>query len=221
MGKLKKIKVHIADDHKVLIDGIMAVLKTQSQIEVVGYSLNGQQVIDWFKSNTADVLVLDISMPEIDGLGVLDYFKTHTTLPNTIILSSYDDVKLVQEVLNMGARGFLAKKCAAEQIVDAILTVDNGDQYFSEEIKSKIFSLFTRKTNAASYTDDRTTYSSITDREKDVLKLISKEYSSREIAEELNISVNTVETFRKKLIKKLKVKNVVGLALYAHKHQII
>lgn len=222
MGKLKKIKVHIADDHKVLIDGIKAVLKTEKDIEVVGESLNGEEVIEWYQNNRSDVLVLDINMPKVDGIKVLQYFKKSDFFPHVVILSSYDDIKLVKEVLKIGAKGFLAKKCAGEQIVEAIKTVSRGEQYFSENIQNKILTLFSSNgMQKDEGLNDGTFFSSLTNREKEILKLISKEYSSNEISESLNISVNTVETHRKSLIRKLKVKNVVGLALYAHKNQLI
>lgn len=221
MGKLKKIRVHIADDHKVLIDGIMAVLKTEDEIEVVGHSLNGEEVLEWYKTNTSDVLVLDINMPKVDGIGVLQYFKKQSFQPHIVILSSYDDIKLVKEVLKMGAKGFLAKKCAAEQIVEAIKTVSKGEQYFSDHIQSKIVNSFTSGNDQENDSNKSTFFGPLTVREKEILKLISQEYNSREIASSLFITVNTVETHRKNLIKKLKVKNVVGLALYAHKHQLV
>lgn len=222
MGKLKKIRVHIADDHQVLIDGIKAVLKTEPEIDVVGYSLNGQEVLDWFKSNEADVLVLDINMPVVDGIKVLQMFKKRNFQPQVVVLSSYDDIKLVKEVLKIGAKGFLAKKCAAEQIVEAIKTVDRGEQYFSEIIKSKIFSAFSSEpVEQPDNRSDSTFFGSLTNREKEILALVSKEYNSSEIADQLKISKHTVESHRKNLIKKLQVKNVVGLALYAHKNELI
>ncbi len=222
MGKLKKIKVHIADDHKVLIDGIKAVLKTENDIEVVGHSLNGEEVLEWYKTNTSDVLVLDINMPKVDGIKVLQSFKKqHFQKPRVVILSSYDDIKLVKEVLKIGATGFLAKKCAGEQIVEAIKTVNRGEQYFSEYIQSKLLSSLSGFNSHKDDSEDSIFFSSLTKREEEILKLISREYSSKEIADSLSISVNTVETHRKSLIKKLKVKNVVGLALYAHKNQLI
>lgn len=221
MGKLKKIRVHIADDHQVLIDGIKAVLKTEKGIEVVGCSFNGEEVLEWYDSNTSDVLVLDINMPKIDGIKVLQEFKKRDSQPHIVILSSYDDIKLVKEVLKIGAKGFLAKKCAAEQIVEAIKTVSQGQQYFSDYIQNKIVTLFSGESNEHDDSNNSTFFSSLTNREKEILTLISNEYSTKEIASSLFITVNTVETHRKSLIRKLKVKNVVGLALYAHKHQLI
>ncbi|MFT4683890.1 MAG: two-component system invasion response regulator UvrY [Flavobacteriales bacterium] len=217
MGKLKKIKVHIADDHKVLIDGIIAVLKTESEIEVVGCSLNGEQVLQWYESNSSDVLILDINMPKVDGISVLQEFKKRNLQPKVIILSSYDDVKLVKEVMKIGAKAFLAKKCASEEIIEAIKTVSSGENYFSKDIQNKIVTSFSEKGDIK----NTKLLKLITDREKEVLVLITKELNTREIAESLFISVNTVETHRKNLIKKLEVKNVVGLALFAHKNKLI
>lgn len=217
MGKLKKIKVHIADDHKVLIDGIIAVLKTENEIEVVGCSLNGEQVLQWYEKNTSDVLILDINMPKVDGIAVLQEFKKRDFQPNTVILSSYDDVKLVKEVIKIGAKGFLAKKCAGEQIVEAIKTVSSGENYFSKDIQNKIVTSFSENSD----TKNAKLLNLLTDREKEILVLITKELNTREIAESLFISVNTVETHRKNLIKKLEVKNVVGLALFAHKNKLV
>ena len=133
-----KIKVHIADDHQILIDGIEAVLKNEENIEVVGHSLNGQDVIDWLEINKADVLVLDINMPKLDGIEVLTHLQKKGIEQPTIILSSYDDVKLVKEVLKIGADGFLAKKCAGENIVEAIKSVHEGDQYFSKGVQKDL-----------------------------------------------------------------------------------
>ena len=105
-----KITVHIADDHQILIDGVIAVLGLEKDIEVVGFSLNGEQVLDWFHEHSADVLVLDINMPKVDGIEVLRQFQNYEDVPQVIILSSYDDIKLIKEVLGMGAKGFVPKK---------------------------------------------------------------------------------------------------------------
>jgi DNA-binding NarL/FixJ family response regulator len=160
-------------------------------------------------------------MPKIDGIKILQEFSKRESKPLIIVLSSYDEKKLVKEVLKMGADGFLAKKCAGEQIVEAIKTVNLGEQYFSESIQKKIVSIFSNEKEENSNPQDGTFFSSLTERETEVLRLIAQEYSTKEIASELFISVNTVETHRKNLIKKLKVKNAVGLALYAHKNQLI
>lgn len=221
MNKEKIIKVHIADDHQILIDGIIAVLKNENDIEVVGHSLNGKQVLDWFESNEADILVLDINMPEIDGIEVLKKFQEIGKEQATVILSSYDDIKLVKEVLKIGADGFLAKKCAGESIAEAIRTVSEGEQYFSKSVQKDMLSSLSGKKKKNQIHQDGVFISSLTDRELEVLKLISHELSSREIADKLFISTSTVDTYRKSLLKKLKVKNSIGLAMYAVKNNIV
>ena len=217
----EKIKVHIADDHKILIEGIVAVINTESDIQVEGFSLTGKAVIDWAEDHSADILILDINMPEYDGIEVLKFFKIKKINLKVIILSSYDDVKLVQEMINLGASGFLSKDSAGQHIVEAIRTVHAGEQYFSDTVKNNLLKLYTGKNVKLGQRPQSTIVNSLTDRETEVLKLISQEYSSPEIAQILNISQSTVDTYRKSLLKKTNVKNAVGLAMYAVKNKII
>ena len=216
-----KITVHIADDHKILIEGIIAVINTDNDIEVKGYSLTGKHVMEWVKSNNADILILDINMPEYDGIEVLKYFKQKKISQRVIILSSYDDVKLVQEVINLGANGFLSKDSAGLHIIEAINAVHKGDQYFSDAIKNNLIKLYTGENVKSGKRPESTILNSLTPREIEVLKLITDEYSSPEIADKLNISQSTVDTYRKSLLKKTNVKNSIGLAMYAVKNNII
>ncbi|MCF6222555.1 MAG: response regulator transcription factor [Flavobacteriaceae bacterium] len=216
-----KIKVHIADDHQILIDGVKAVLNIEPDIEVVGFSLNGIEVLDWFKNNNADVLILDINMPELDGIEVLKKIKKNKKVPEIIILSSYDDVKLVKEVLNMGAKGFVPKKSAGEHIVNAVYKVAEGNQYFTDDVKEKMMQTLLNGQVKNEGSQDGVLISSLTKREVQVLKLVAQQYSTREIAEELHISESTVETHRKNLMKKVKVKNSVGLAIFALKNEVV
>jgi two-component system invasion response regulator UvrY len=217
----EKIKVHIADDHKILIEGIVAVINTESDIQVEGFSLTGKAVIDWAEDHSADILILDINMPIYDGIEVLKFFKIKKINLKVIILSSYDDVKLVQEMINLGASGFLSKDSAGQHIVEAIRTVHAGEQYFSDTVKNNLLKLYTGKNVKLGQRPQSTIVNSLTDRETEVLKLISQEYSSPEIAQILNISQSTVDTYRKSLLKKTNVKNAVGLAMYAVKNKII
>lgn len=217
----KKITVHIADDHQILIDGVKAVLNIEPNIEVTGFSLNGQEVVDWFRENHADVLVLDINMPELDGLEVLKALRKNDKQPEIIVLSSYDDVKLVKEVLQMGAKGFVPKKSAGEHIVRAVYKVAEGSQYFTEDIKEKMMQTLLNGQVKNEGSQDGVLISSLTKREVQILKLVAQQYSTREIGDELHISESTVETHRKNLMRKVKVKNSVGLAIFALKNEVI
>ncbi len=217
----KTITVHIADDHQILIDGVKAVLNIENDIEVTGFSLNGVQVVDWYNKNFADVLILDINMPELDGIGVLKALKKVKKRPEIIVLSSYDDIKLVKEVLQMGAKGFVPKKSAGEHIVNAVYKVAVGNQYFTDDVKEKMMQTLLNGQPKNEGSQDGVLISSLTKREIQVLKLVAQQYSTREIAEELIISESTVETHRKNLMKKVKVKNSVGLAIFALKNEVI
>ncbi|MCL7764285.1 response regulator transcription factor [Polaribacter sp. Z014] len=219
----EKIYVHVADDHKILIEGIIAVIKTDKEIEIKGYSLTGQEVIDWFsqKENTADVLVLDITMPVLDGFEVLKYFREKRIDQKVIILSSYDDLKIVQEVLNLGCMGYISKNNAGEHIINAIKAVAKGEQYFSNDIQKILLQSLSGQMVPKGEVPGKFLLDSLTERELDVLKLITQEHSTIEMADIMHLSKNTIETYRKSLLKKLNVKNAVGLAMYAVKNNIV
>lgn len=207
----RKIKVHIADDHKILIEGVIALINTDDDIEVEGYSLTGKEVVSWSNSNEVDVLILDINMPELDGIQVLKAFKNRNHKQKTIILSGLSDPKLVQEMMNLGASGFIDKSSASKHIIKAVKMVDRGFQYLSEELKIKMMDLIENGEQVVK----------LSPKEVKIIKLITQEKSIQEIADKLKISEKTVESYRTKLYQKLKVKNAVGLAMYAVNNKII
>jgi DNA-binding NarL/FixJ family response regulator len=218
--KTTNIRVHIADDHQILIDGIVAVLKTEKTIEVVGFSLDGESVVEWFKNNNADILILDIGMPKLDGLDVLRSFQNTGKIPDTIILTSYNDVKLIKEVLKLGAKGFLTKESAGESIIEAINAVYRGDLYFSKDIRNKIVDSFAG-VNVSKMSQNDENFGQLSNREFEILKLLTEELSNKEIAERLHISTGTVETHKRNIMSKLGVKNAMGLALYLVKNRLV
>ncbi|MRX68677.1 response regulator [Flavobacterium resistens] len=215
-----KIRIHLADDHQVLIDGLTNLLQTVVNFEVVGSSLDGTTVYNDVIQNNADILILDISMPEKDGIKVLQEFYAQKNTLKVIILSSYDDLKIIKEVVKLGAKGYLTKKSAGENIIEAIKTVYEGQEYFSDSIREKIFNSFTQNNpqlNNNVYIENPI----LSPREIEIVTLISLEYSGKEISEQLFISLNTVETHRKNIMKKLQTKNTIGLVKYALKHNLI
>ena len=195
----EKIYVHVADDHKILIEGIIAVINTDKEIEIKGYSLTGQEVIDWFdqKENSADVLILDITMPVLDGFEVLKHFRKRKIDQKVIILSSYDDLKIVQEVLTLGSNGYISKNNAGEHIVNAIKAVAKGEQYFSDDIQKMLLQSLSGQMVPKGEVPDKYLLESLTERELDVLKLITKEYSTIEMADLMHLSRNTLKHIEK------------------------
>ena len=215
----EKIKVYLADDHQMLIEGMKAVIKTNADFEVVGFSLNGVNLVDNAIEAKTDILVMDINMPEKDGLQVLKELSKSKMFFKVIILSSYDDLKLVREVIELGAKGYLTKQCVAESIVEALHEVQNGEEYFCRTMREKIFESFSQEDENNDIEIIPT--ASLTERELVIIKLIALEYSGKKISEKLFISTNTVETHRKNLLKKLKVKSSIGLVKYAIKNNLI
>lgn len=217
---MNPIKIHLADDHQILIDGIENLLKTISHFEVVGTSLNGSTIYDEVTHNAAEILILDISMPEKDGIEVLKEFAQKGFPCKVIILSSYDDLKLVNEVMKLGASGYLTKQCAGENIIEAIQVVWHGEAYFCENIREKLFQNATK--NIAKLTTDKNkSKAQLSDREIEIIILISLEYSGKEISDKLYISMNTVESHRKNIMKKIGAKNSISIVKYALKNNLL
>lgn len=216
----KKIRIHLADDHQVLIDGMKTLLNTISNFEVVGFSLDGSTLYEDVTHNDTTILILDISMPKKDGIEVVKEFAKKGFPCKVIILSSYDDLKIIQEVMKLGVSGYLTKQCAGENIVEAIQAVSNGEDYFCTTVREKIFNTATKnisKLNQYKPTIDLL----LTSREIEIITLIALEYSGKEISEKLFISSNTVETHRKNIMKKLKAKNTISLVKFAIKNKLI
>ena len=140
----KKIRIHLADDHQILIDGISTLLQTVPNFEVVGFSLTDSTFLKKLSNNQSDILILDISMPEKDGIEVIKEFSEKGFPCKVIILSSYDDLKMIKEVMKLGASGYLTKKCAGENIVEAIEAVSRGEEYFCKSVREKIFNTVTK-----------------------------------------------------------------------------
>lgn len=216
---IPKIRIHLADDHQVLIDGLSNLLQTVSNFEVVGTSLDGTTVYDDIIKDNADVLILDISMPKKDGIETLKEFNEKKMPCKVIILSSYDDLKIIKEVMKLGAKGYLTKNCAGENIIEAIEAVYQGQEYFSDAVREKIFNSFmdNPKLNHNAITENPI----LSPREIEIIILIALEYSGKEISEKLFISSHTVETHRKNIMKKLNIKSTIGLVKYALKNNLI
>ena len=215
-----KIRIHLADDHQVLIDGLTNLLQTVSNFEVVGSSLNGSTIYEDILLDKPDILILDISMPGKDGVEVLKEFSQKGFPAKVIILSSYDDLKIIKEVMKLGAKGYLTKKCAGQNIIEAIEAVYQEQEYFCDAVREKIFNIFFQnnpKVNKDVYIENPI----LSPREIEIITLICLEYSGKEISEQLFISTNTVETHRKNIMKKLQIKNTIGLVKYALKNNLI
>ena len=217
---LKTTRIYLADDHQILIDGIKTLLHTNTAFEVVGFSNNGINLFTEVVENSADILILDINMPGKDGIEVIKEFAKKGFPCKIIVLSSHDDLRIIKEVMKLGSSGYLTKKCAGENIIEAIHSINNGEEYFCEQVREKIFTTVT-KGNPKLNKPELPINFILTERELEIIILIALEFSGKEISEQLFISTNTVETHRKNIMKKLDAKNSISLVKYALKHKLI
>ena len=216
------IKIHLADDHQLLLDSMKSLIETNSNYKVTGYSVNGNHVLEKVEEEGASILIMDINMPQKDGIEVMKEYALRNYPFSIIILSSYDDLKLIKEMMNLGAKAYLTKQCAGDNIIEAIQVVTDGEEYFCETVRNKILNMFANKNpNFNIGNNDHIFDKFLSERELQIIKLIALEYKSEDISEELFISVNTVNTHRKNLIKKLNVKSSIGLVTYAIKNNLI
>lgn len=202
----KPIRVVIVDDHRLVREGVHALLMTSPRIEVVGEGADGHDAIRLIASHDPDILMMDVSMPRMSGLEAMREIGKQGARCRVLMLSIYDNPEYVVDVMRAGASGYILKDVSAVEMLNAIESIANGGTYLSNAVAAT-FIHADRKKPAA---DNR-----LTEREIDVLRLIARGKSAKEIARELGVSVRTAETHRQNLRRKLDARNVVELTLYA------
>lgn len=208
-----KVNLIIADDHGMFLEGLKSLLEKEEQINIVATAKNGQEVLDLLKSNTADIVITDLSMPEMDGMTLNRTIKKKYPQVKTIVVSTHSESDKVMQLIKNDVDGYLLKNAEPKELVKAIASVANGEKFFSSEVKDKFMSnVFSEEKSSKSPL--------LTKREKEIMKLITAEYTTSEIAESLHISEHTVNSHRKNLLSKLGVKNTAGLVKYAIKHEL-
>ncbi len=214
MNLNKKATVHIADDHPAIIDGFNALLSNYG-MNVVGFSLTGKQTLEWFRNSSADILILDISMPELNGIEVLRHFSKQNSSPEIIVVSSYLDTYLVEESLKLGASAYISKSEASSSILKAIESVlVKKEIYVSPQVKEKKIELKNEEE-----LDEKLVSEGLSERELQVFKMVAKNYSSDEISEGMSISKSTFRSYVSRIKEKLNIKNIVGIIRYTHTHK--
>jgi DNA-binding NarL/FixJ family response regulator len=205
---MHKIKILIADDHKILLEGIVSLLQTEATIDVAATAANGYAVMELIHKNDYDVCLLDINMPGLDGIEVAKLIKTAKPFIKIIMLTTYNDKEIIAELIHAGVSGYLLKNSDRSELVDAITKVMGGRYYFSAEVEDIIMQGVGEKKN--------TPVIVLTEREIEIVKLLGKEYTNEKIASELHISYRTVETHRKNIMQKTKSHNLAGLLKHAY-----
>jgi two-component system, NarL family, response regulator NreC len=205
------IKVLIVDDHRLLIDGLRPILEKQREIEVIGAAKDGQEAIEQAHIHHPDIILLDISMPQLNGLDAAR--KILDILPDTkiIMLSMHADKRYIRESIHVGARGYLLKESAISEVISAIKEVQKGELFFSHEIETQVIEDYVKQIKDG----DIPSQSPLSLREREVLQLLAEGKSTREVASLLVISIKTVESHRKQIMNKLGLHSIAELTKYA------
>jgi DNA-binding NarL/FixJ family response regulator len=206
--KTKRIRVLLAEDHTVVRQGLRLILDTSDEIKVVGEAENGRQAVTLAKDLKPDIALLDVAMPMLNGLEAIKQLRRDTPAIKVLILSSYDDDRFIDEALAGGASGYLLKHSAANDLIKAIHEVHQGRTFYSPAIQKRLASR--RLPNGSPRPGDK-----LSRREAEVLQLIAEGFANKQIADELKISVKTVEKHRQSMMNKLNIHEVAGLTRYA------
>ncbi|MEM6843753.1 MAG: response regulator transcription factor [Bacteroidota bacterium] len=210
------IHILLVDDHQMFIDGLAAIFSDVDDIQVVGKCFSGTEALTQCQAVNPQVVLLDINLPDMDGVEVCK--KITTTHPDikVIALTTHSESSFISNMLNNGAKGYVLKNSDKETLQQAIETVHRGETFLGEEVTQALIQ--------GMMPDDkqsRTHTPKLTRREKEVLALIVEEYTTQEIADKLFISLNTVETHRRNLLHKLNVRNTAGLVRFTLEHKLL
>ena len=211
---LNQIKVLICDDHKIFTEGLKRGLETEPDIDVVGDAHSGDQVYQAIAEKEIDIILLDIELPGENGIAITRKIKVESPDIHVIALSMHDSAQMIQRMVKAGAKGYLLKNSILKELIQAIRDVHAGKQYFKGIVMSKIIEFSSEK-----HMEDPLYI--LTKRELEILQLISTGKSNNEIAEELFISVHTVNSHRKNILKKLNQKNTAELIRFAVKNRLV
>ncbi|MEM6523505.1 MAG: response regulator transcription factor [Bacteroidota bacterium] len=205
---MNKTKVLLADDHQIVIEGLRLILSTQPDIEVVGDCKDGREVLGFLAKQMVDVLVLDINMPEMDGISCARKVKSEFPDIKIIILTMYAQKSFIEEIIKIGIDGCLLKNNTGKELADAIRRVQSGKSYY-DQIQN------------FNSDEDKIKEYQLSERELDIIRSLADGLSSNQIAEKLFISVHTVRTHRKNILRKLDLHNSPELVQYAINHGIL
>ncbi|MCK5071278.1 MAG: response regulator transcription factor [Desulfocapsa sp.] len=207
--------VFLADDHAVVRHGMTALLETEQDIEVVGTASNGQQAVQLVKKLRPDIVVMDIAMPELNGIDATRQISEVCPEVKVIMLSMHESSEHIYQALKAGAKGYLLKESAGKEVATAIRAVSAGRRYLSSRIEKMVIDNYITNQNTAPETSPIDTLSN---REREVLQLVVEGKSSTEISKILPLSPKTVATYRSRLMDKLDIHDLPGLVKFAIQH---
>jgi len=212
------IKIILVDDHPIIRQGLRGLLEMEPDLKVIAEANDGQSALHVIEENKADLVILDISMPGLNGLDVAHRITKDFPKTKVIVLSMHSDESYVLKALRDGAKGYVLKASATEDLLEAVRTVLRGEYYFSHPISQRAASLYVEKARSNEYNNP---YELLTDREREVLQLSAEGYTAAQIAEKLFLSQRTVEMHRANFMSKLNLHNQTELIRFAIRYGIL
>ncbi len=207
------MKIIIADDHPLLVDGMRRMLEETEGMQLLEPVSNGRQLLARLREQAADMVLLDLHMPQLDGLETLRVLQKEFPSLKILVFTNYNQPKLLREARSLGARGYLLKSCTAQTLREAVLTVSDGGTWFDERAVPE--------TGDTVFTDDFMKKYQITPREVEIIRKIAQGYTTKEIGEQLYVSEFTVNAHRRNICRKLDIYTPVGLVNFAKEHGLV
>jgi DNA-binding NarL/FixJ family response regulator len=215
---VKKLRILIADDHDIVREGLRMLLQSQVQWEICDEASTGREAVEKARQHRPDVVVLDFSMPELNGLEATRQIRKALPRTEVLILTMHDSEQLAREILAAGARGFVLKSHAKRQLVLAVTALGEHKPYFDSQVSSLLLDSFLNPESAG---PDAGPADRLTPREREVIQLIAEGRTSKEIASKLDVSVKTVEAHRANIMNKLDLHSASQLVMYAVRNKIV
>ena len=217
---MSKIRIFLVDDHQLVRDGIKALLLSDDNLTILGEASSGKECFEKIALESPDILILDISLPDTNGIEITRRITSEYPEIRVLILSMYTNEDFILNSVKAGARGYLPKNTSREELLTAIRTIYEGDEFFADSISRIMLKSYVRKAKEDDTMPQRDTIP-LTAREIEILKLFAEGYINKEISDKLDISIRTVETHKNHIMKKLELKSTVELIKYAIRNKIV
>ncbi len=214
----QQIKVSIADDHKIFRDGIKMALRDREYLKILWEAEDGRDLMHKLRLKQPDVLLMDIRMPEVDGVNAIGMIRKEYDDIKIIVLTMYDDQEMITKMMEMGANAYLTKTTDPEEIYQAILTCMNDDFYFNDLVNKAVLLKLQHKKAVKQFYPNPVKFS---EKELKILKCIAEDKTTEEISKEVFLSPRTIETIRQNMKQKVGAKTIAGLVMYAMRNKLL
>lgn len=216
---MKPLRILVAADHEIVRRGLVELLKSHAGWEVCGEAHDGREAVDMANKLKPDIVIMDIHMPNLNGLEAARQMLPGNSLPKVLVLTMEDSDEVVRAVLNAGARGFVLKSDATRDLVAAVEALQSNKTFFTSRVAEMVLGGYLGRSGPA--VDEKVTLPSLTPREREIVQLVAEGKSAKEVASHLEISVKTAETHRSNIMRKLNLHSVAEVVLYAVKNHMV